>query len=143
MKKLLSMIFLLTNLTISAQQDLPDPGNKILPDKYFEIAVVLLAAWAAITVIMTFIKTLLDNRLKVKMIEKGISEDVIKNVLQTNRFEAKQQAFKWFLFLFGISAGLFAASLFPAGIFSIGIVLLAISICYLIYYYYLKMNKSK
>lgn len=142
MKKLLLPVLLLTNLVVKAQQDLPDPGNKILPDKYFEIAIVLIAAWVAAAVLISLIKIILDNRLKVKMIEKGFPDEIIKNVLSADKSENKKRAFKWFLIFSGIAAGLFISLLFPAGIISIGIILLTTALSNLIYYFYLRKNES-
>jgi len=143
MKKLFLLIYPLASLTIMAQQEMPDPGNKIIPDKYFEIIIVVLVAWLAISFIMKFVKTLLDNRIKYQMIEKGVSEEMIEKVLLLDKSEAKQMAFKWFLLLVGIAVGLFFMSVFPKSIFSVGIVLLTTALSYLAYYNYLKKNSNK
>ncbi len=143
MKKLFLLIYPAASLTINAQQSIANSNNKIIPDKYFEIGIVLLVAWLAINFIMKFLKTLLDNRIKYKMIEKGVSEEMVEKVLFTDKTEAKHLAYKWFLLLAGLALGLFIISILPQGIFSIGIVLLTTALSHLAFYNYLKRQETK
>ncbi|MEW6196412.1 MAG: DUF6249 domain-containing protein, partial [Bacteroidota bacterium] len=94
-------------------------------------------------IIMSFVKALLDNRLKYKMIEKGVTEETIQQVLSPDRTEAKHNSFKWFLLLMGISLGIFISSVFQFGTISIGIILFTTSISFFIYYIYLKRTIDK
>lgn len=133
----------LTTSLISTRQEVFGTNNNFIPDKYFEIIIVILVGWIAAAIIMSFVKALLDNRLKYKMIEKGVTEETIQQVLSPDRTEAKHNSFKWFLLLMGISLGIFISSVFQFGTISIGIILFTTSISFFIYYIYLKRTIDK
>ncbi|MEW6196973.1 MAG: DUF6249 domain-containing protein [Bacteroidota bacterium] len=133
----------LTTSLISTRQEVFGTNNNFIPDKYFEIIIVILVGWIAAAIIMSFVKALLDNRLKYKMIEKGVTEETIQQVLSPDRTEAKHSSFKWFLLLMGISLGIFISSVFQFGTISIGIILFTTSISFFIYHIYLKRTINK
>ena len=81
----------------------------------------------------------MDNRLKARMIEKGISDNIVEKFLQPDSKDIKGQAMKWFLLLSGIGVGLTISSLFlPIGIHSLAIMTFSIALSFLGYYFFLK-----
>jgi ABC-type Fe3+-siderophore transport system permease subunit len=51
-------------------------------------------------------KRYLDHKLKNKIVDKGVSENIAASILQTNPHENRNSNIKWFLLLSGIGAGL-------------------------------------
>ncbi len=133
----------LTSVLSNTRQEVIGSNNNLISDKYLEIIIVVLVGWAAAAIIMSFVKALLDNRLKYKMIEKDTTEEIIQQVLLSDKTEAKHNSLKWFLLLMGISVGIFISSIFQFGIISIGIILFTTSISFFIYHIYIKKNYHK
>ena len=85
----------------------------------------------------------MDNRLKARMIEKGVSDKVVEQLLQPDGKDVKGQAMKSFLLLSGIGLGLTIINFFlPIGIHSIAIMSFSIALSFLGYYYFLKRSEK-
>jgi len=116
--------------------------SKAIPDKFIEVPGLILLVYLAVHVLLTIIKMFLDNRLKVKMIDKGVSEELIKQVAQRNPKEMMMDAIKWLMLLTGLAVGIFAASLFPIGILTVAFIVSGAALGFLVYFIVLK-NKFK
>mgnify|MGYP000949300492 CR=1 FL=1 len=89
--------------------------------------------------ILTIIKRILDHRLKNKIVEKGVSEDVTASLLQTNPKEDRNINIKWFAILAGIGTGLTIIKYtLPLGIHSLAIIAFSIAASFLGYFFFLK-----
>ncbi len=76
----------------------------------------------------------LDYRLKKKMIEKGISEDVAATILYTDPQMEQKQGLKWVILLLTASVGIFIVDrVQPLGLHSIAIMLGSIAVGYMAY----------
>ena len=107
------------------------------------IPAVILALYLILTFILTFAKSIMDNRLKARMIEKGVSDKVVEQLLQPDGKDVKGQAMKSFLLLSGIGLGLTTINFFlPIGIHSIAIMSFSIALSFLGYYYFLKRSEK-
>ena len=107
------------------------------------IPAVILALYLILTFILTFAKSIMDNRLKARMIEKGVSDKVVEQLLQPDGKDVKGQAMKSFLLLSGIGLGLTIINFFlPIGIHSIAIMSFSIALSFLGYYYFLKRSEK-
>ena len=95
--------------------------------------------------VLNIIKTIQDQKLKLKMMEKGVSEKVIEQFLQpTTPTDAKQQSIKWFLILAAIGLGLTIVNFtLPLGIHSVAIMSASISLSFLGYYYFIKRSGNQ
>jgi hypothetical protein len=92
-----------------------------------------------ITFILAIIKTILDFRLKSRMVDKGVSDKVVEQFLQPQNRDAKTQAIKAFLILAGIGVGLTAINFTsPIGIHSFAIMAFSIALSFLGYFYFIK-----
>ena len=114
-----------------------------VPLEVIGIPAVILALYLILTFILTFAKSIMDNRLKARMIEKGVSDKVVEQLLQPDGKDVKGQAMKSFLLLTGIGVGLTIINFFlPIGIHSIAIMSFSIAISFLAYYYFLKRSEK-
>lgn len=144
MKKLITIAaILLIPFASNALQisTLPDGTN--VSTEVIGIPAVILVLYLVLTFILTIAKSIMDNRLKSQMIEKGVSDKVVEQFLQPDSKDVKDQAMKSFLILSGIGIGLTIISLFrPVGIHSIAIMTLCIALSHLGYYYFLKRSEK-
>ena len=114
-----------------------------IPLGFIAIPAVILALYLILTFILTFAKSIMDNRLKARMIEKGVSDKVVEQLLQPDGKDVKGQAMKSFLLLSGIGLGLTIINFFlPIGIHSIAIMSFSIALSFLGYYYFLKRSEK-
>ncbi|MEO8770039.1 MAG: hypothetical protein ABI402_08140 [Ferruginibacter sp.] len=93
--------------------------------------------------ILKAVKLFFDNRLKNKIIDKGISEQLAVSILQNKDDDKKKEAIKWVFLLVGIGMGLsIIYKQLPLGIHSAAIMAFSIAASFLGYYLYLKYSKN-
>jgi hypothetical protein len=136
MKKIVTIIFFQSAvLMLNAQENynaLKDPA--FVGELMKSVAILLVFALIA-SFIINIIKMILDYRLKNKMLDKGISENLASQFLKTGN--NKNEAIKWFAILCGIGVGLVLVAVFPPfGIHSLIIMVFSIAASFLVYYYY-------
>jgi hypothetical protein len=124
-------------------------GNSpaIRPDQFSEYLTVpgiLFVIYLIWLFILTIIRWHLDHRLRSKLVEKGVSENIVQQFLQPRNRDIKAQALKWALVLAGAGMGLtiFYYTL-PLNIHSIGIMAFCLALSFLGYFYYLKQSETK
>lgn len=92
--------------------------------------------------IVTILKRILDNRLKNKIIDKDISENLAGSLLQTNPKENRNINIKWFVLLAGIGIGLTIINYtLPLGFHSLAIMAFCLSLSFLAYYFFVKKSE--
>jgi hypothetical protein len=134
---------LLLPFGVNAWQDSTLHDIADIPLGVIGIPAVVLALYLILTFILTFAKSIMDNRLKARMIEKGVPDKVVEQLLQPDGKDVKGQAMKSFLLLSGIGLGLIIISFFlPIGIHSIAIMSFSIALSFLGYYYFLKRSEK-
>ncbi|HEX8332086.1 MAG TPA: hypothetical protein VF622_05660 [Segetibacter sp.] len=118
-----------------------DPDKlKIIPDKVFEFGVPLLFIFLLLNSIISILKNKAEHQLKLKIIEKDVSEDALVKIFKESNAIAKLQPLKWFLFSFSVGISLFVIHLCKSylrdqsGYLATGIILTSISIAFFIYY---------
>ena len=105
----------------------------------FEVLTTIFAAGLFMTFILLVLKRVYDYRLKTKIVEKGVPENIIASILQPSRNEDGNSNIKWFSILAGIGAGLTIVNYTqPLGIHSLAIMSFCISISFLGYYFFTK-----
>lgn len=93
--------------------------------------------------IFAILKRLLDNRLKNKIVDKGIPENIAASILQTNPKEDRNINIKWFSILAGIGIGLTIINYtLPLGFHSLAIMAFSISFSFLGYYFFIKQSEK-
>ena len=144
MKKLVTIaIIFFTPFFLFAQEDLRLDGGFKMNDEYFRIITAIFVLYLIITFIITIIKSILDFRLKSKMVDKGVSDKVVEQFLQPQNRDAKTQAIKAFLILAGIGVGLTAINFTsPIGIHSFAIMAFSIALSFLGYFYFIKRSEA-
>ena len=105
----------------------------------FEVSTTIFAAGLFMTFILLVLKRVYDYRLKTKIVEKGVPENIIASILQPSRNEDGNSNIKWFSILAGIGAGLTIVNYTqPLGIHSLAIMSFCISVSFLGYYFFTK-----
>lgn len=145
MKKIISLFILLLSSTILfAQENEPVYRNEVNNSEVFRVVSTI----ATVVIFMLFITTLLkmfyENRLKNKIVDKGIQENVAASILQTTPTNNMNSIIKWACMLAGIGTGLFFADYTkPLGIHSLAIMAFSLSISFIVYYFFIKYNSKK
>lgn len=107
------------------------------PDVY-KIIVIIFLIVIFLSFFTAMLKNILDHKIKKKMLDKEISEDVITSFLENKSQEVKYTSVKWFLVLLSVGIGLFITQFFlPLGMHSIGIMAISISLAFLVHAVYL------
>lgn len=144
MKKIFSFIALtLSSIAVSAQ----DQQTKLIQGYYmtevFRTVSIIITIMIFMIFVITLLKMFFDNRLKHKIVDKGIQESVAASLLQTTPKNDQQSTIKWACLLGGLGAGLFIVNYTqPLGIHSIGIMALSLSVSFLAYYFIIKITSK-
>ncbi len=146
-KLLTAFLFFLSSAGAYAQDKIEtrsldyDPDKfKIIPDKVFEMGIPLLFLFFIVQALMTFAKMRAENRLKLKMLEKDVSEEALIEIFRESNAIAGLQPLKWFLFSLATGLALliihFSRSFLvnSSGYFAIGIILLLNAAAFAVYY---------
>ncbi|MCX6170392.1 MAG: hypothetical protein NTX65_13685 [Ignavibacteriales bacterium] len=126
----------------------PD-ANKIIPDKFLEIGIPLLFLFLVFNIIVTVIKNREENKLKLRVLEKGVSEDTLIQLFKESNIIYKLQSLKMFLLSGALGAALLLIYLLrdvvaePTGYLPLSIILIFISLAFYTYSAILNKNFNK
>ena len=141
MKKVLAIIpASLLGYVANAQ----DNGQPVYIIRYDSEMIQILAAIFVVGMFMYFIinimKKIFEHRLKNKIVDKGISENIAHSILETNSTgDNKYANVKWFAILAGIGMGLTGVNYTqPLGFHSLAIMAFSISLSFLGYYLFIR-----
>lgn len=96
-----------------------------------------------VVLVISVTKYLLDFRLKNKIIDRGISEQLANSILAKSESDKKDDAAKWAFLLIGLSGGLIAAYYTaPLDIHSLAIIVLSIGLSFMANYFYLTNSRK-
>ena len=116
-------------------------GNSEFDRNVFEACAVIFVMLAIMVFILAVIKKIMDYRLKNKIVDKGISENIASSILQTTPHEGINANIKWFAILAGIGAGLMIVNYTqPLGFHSVAIMAFSISLSFLGYYFFIRQS---
>ncbi|HEX9827875.1 MAG TPA: hypothetical protein VGA80_14845 [Flavobacteriaceae bacterium] len=125
-----------------------DPDRlKIIPDKVFEFGIPLFFIFLLLNTIVSILKNRAEHQLKLKMLEKGISDETLLKIFKESNTIAKLQPLKWFLFSLALAVSLLVIHfsrnylINQSGYLAVGLLLFFLSISFFIYYNILK-NKQ-
>jgi hypothetical protein len=144
MKKLhATLLGLFASIAAYAQND--DPTREIqMRWNAFQLFLSLLTFAFFAVAIFYFIKMILEDRIKNKLIEKGASDSVVTQLLQPVRKDTKNEIIKWVCILGSGGVGLLFVDHFqPLGIRSIAIIALSLSIGLLAYFFFVRQTDKK
>ena len=118
-----------------------DPEKlKIIPDKIFEFGIPLLFIFLLLNAVVSILKNRAEKQLKLKMLEKDVSEETLIKIFRESNAIAKLHPLKWFLFSFAMAISLLTIHFSreylvnQSGYLAVGIFLLFLSIAFYIYY---------
>jgi len=141
MKKILVTIpASLVGYIVNAQ----DNGQPVYLMRYdsemFQIAATIFVVGMFMYFIITIMKRIFEHRLKNKIVDKGISENIAHSILETKSTEDNKYAnVKWFAILAGIGLGLTGVNYTqPLGFHSLAIMAFSISLSFLGYYFFIR-----
>ena len=110
---------------------------RVDPDVY-KAGIIIFLILLILSILVSTFRYFLDHKLKNKMLEKEISDELVKSILQQDPQSAKHQSMKWFLVLMATGIGLFITNFYlPLGIHSVGIMAISIALAFMIYAVYL------
>jgi hypothetical protein len=147
MKRIITIaIILLMAITANAQTD--NDASKTIIDSGFmrellSTSGALVAVFLITTFILNFVRLVLDNRIKNRLIEKGAAENLVSQLLQPFSKENKMEPIKWFCILAGIGLGLSLINYTqPLGIHSLAIMSFSLAASFLGYYFFNRKNEK-
>jgi len=137
MKKILSVAALIfASSLIYAQPENLTRGMYFDREVFNVCASIFLVALFMIF-ILTFLKRMLEYRLKNKIVEKGVSDNVASSILKPVNDESENINLKWFSLLAGTGIGLIIVNYTqPLGIHSFAIMSLSIAAGFLAYHFF-------
>lgn len=118
-------------------------GNTETDKEIFNICASIFTVGLFMIFILAIVKRVLDHRLKNKIVEKGIPENIIASILKTNPKEDININIKWFAILAGLGTGLSVIYFtLPLGIHSLAIMAFCIAASFLGYFLFLKRSEK-
>ena len=141
MKKILAIIpTSLVGYMVNAQEN----GQPVYLMRYdseiFQIVATIFVVGMFMYFIINIMKRIFEHRLKNKIVDKGISENIAHSILETKTTEDNKYAnVKWFAILAGIGMGLTGVNYTqPLGFHSLAIMAFSISLSFLGYYLFIR-----
>ena len=143
MKKIISIAAIIaTPFFVNAQNSSTVAIDKETFGEIFRVCTTIFTVGLFMIFILTLLKRILDYRLKNKIVEKGIPENIAASILQTNPKEDRNINIKWFAILAGLGIGLtIIYYTLPLGIHSLAIMAFCIAASFLGYFFFLKQSE--
>lgn len=145
MKKLTVLaVVLLSSVIVNAQGFNVDPRTMGLIEEMTRAAIILFGMYLIGSFILIIFRQILDHRLKRKMLEKGVSDELATHFLRADSKDVKLQTVKWFIIFLSIGAAfIFINVTQPLGIHSLAILCFCIAFGYLAYYFFIRKTENK
>lgn len=110
----------------------------------FNVSAQIIVLIIVVVFILTLLKLSFENKIKNKIVDKGISESQIFSILQANTGDGNYVNIKWFALMAGIGVGLTIIHYtMPLGIHSLAIMAFSIASSFLGYHYFLQKKTGK
>ncbi len=150
MKKIFTSIISLASSTFVFGQDyvsknaLPTQlslDSGIDNSESIEIFMPIFAITLVAILVVQITRIILESKLKNKIIDRGISEQLASAILGNSAADKKNDSIKWAFLLIGLSGGLIVSyNTMPLHIHSIAIITFSLGLSYLFYYFYQRRN---
>ncbi len=139
MKKIISIIIIAAIPVFANAQN----SWQAINEDVFNACASIFTAGLFMIFILAIIKRIMDYRIKNKIVEKGIPENIASSILQTSPKENRNTNIKWFALLAGTGTGLtIIYYTLPLGIHSLAIMAFCIAASFLGYYFFLKQSEK-
>jgi hypothetical protein len=138
MKKIISIAaIIVTPILVNAQDTASDYNSMAV----FNVIATIFVVGLFMLFILTIMKRIMDFRLKNKIVDKGIPENIISSVLQPELMEGGNINVKWFAILASLGVALTIINFTqPLGIHSLAIMAFCIAAGFLGYFFFLKYS---
>lgn len=114
-------------------------NNDLYKPEVFRVVSTIFVVGLFMLFIINIIKRIFEHRLKNKIIDKGISENIANSILETRSDDDKNANIKWFAILAGLGIGLTGVNYTqPLGFHSLAIMAFSISLSFLGYYLFIR-----
>lgn len=114
-------------------------GAKYIIEKYAAMFSIFFMVFMVASFIVIFSRLIIEAWLKNKMIERGLSEPILTQFMQSNKKNARLEALKWALIFAGLGTGLLLVSVFhPLRVYSLPVLSLSLALSFYVYYRLLK-----
>lgn len=142
MKKIIITITVVA-ASLTAKADKDQYSDNSLKFEALHLSSTILTIMIFSVAILTFVKWLLDYRLKNKLVEKGAPDNVVSQLLQPVTRDNKNVTIKWFALLMGVGTGLSLVNYFqPLGIRSLAIMSFSLAASFLGYYFFINRQEK-
>lgn len=139
MKKTINITAIIATPFVANAQNINSPA---IDKEIFNVCATIFVLGLFMIFILVILKRIMEHRLKNKIIEKGIPENIVSSILQTNPKEDRNANIKWFAILAGLGAGLtIIYYTLPLGIHSLAIMAFCIAASFLGYFFFLKRSE--
>ena len=140
MKKFVCITTVIGTPFFVSAQNIQSPA---IDKEVFNICATIFVVGLFMLFILQILKRTMDYRLKNKIVEKGVSENIASSLLQTNPKEDRNSNIKWFAILTGLGAGLtIIYYTLPLGLHSLAIMAFSIAAGFLGYFLFLKWSEK-
>ena|ERR1044072_1753635 len=142
MKRIITIIaFLFLSIAANAQNYYLFPRDRGLTTELLRSTVATIVLYILASFILSMTRMILNNRLKNKMLDKGVSGEMIAQMLPPKT--ELTTAAKWVAILTAISVGFLIISFLPPGIHSIIIMTVCVALGHLAFYLWVKRIKDQ
>ena len=139
MKKIISVVATIAAPFVVNAQSI----NPAIDKEIFNVCATIFVVGLFMIFILVILKRSMDYRLKNKIIEKGVPENVVSSILKKNPKEDRNINIKWFALLTGLGAGLtIIYYTLPVGIHSLAIMTFCIAASFLGYFIFLRQSEK-
>ncbi|WP_165372216.1 hypothetical protein [Emticicia agri] len=140
MKKLIIIISTIISPFMAQAQE----GQELYKPEVFRTISVIFVVGLCMWFLLAVMKRIMDNRLKNKIVDKGVPDSIISSVLKTNPKEDLNSNVKWCAILMGLGVALTAIHYTqPLGIHSLAIMAFCVAGSFLGYFFFLKQSANK
>ena len=119
-------------------------SDVVYNEEILQVAAAIFVVGMFMYFIIDIIRRIFEHRLKNKIVDKGISENIAQSILATQKPEDNRYAnVKWFAILAGIGLGLTGVNYTqPIGFHSLAIMAFSISFSFLGYYFFTRSKEK-
>ena len=119
-------------------------SDVVYNEEILQVAAAIFVVGMFMYFIIDILRRIFEHRLKNKIVDKGISENIAQSILATQKPEDNRFAnVKWFAILAGIGLGLMVVNYTqPLGFHSLAIMAFSISLSFLGYYFFTRTKQK-
>ena len=139
MKITISVLTILPVSSGAVAQEANGLPNMNMSEHVFNVSATIFVSGLIMLFILSLLRRVLDYRIKNRILDKGVPEEIASSILRSDTEQASDINFKWFSILTGMGLGLTVVSFTsPLGIHSLAIMSFSVALGFLAYHQYRK-----